>query len=75
MTPPMNLTNLPNSVLETFIPGYSLVSRFILVAFGFDVSLVVSVSVVIFWLHYRPRLYLPKNLGADPQAFHRVSHS
>lgn len=46
MMPSMNPTNLPKSVLEAFIPGYSLISRFILDVFGFDMSLVVSVTVL-----------------------------
>ncbi|KAB2578122.1 ATPase AAA+ type core [Lasiodiplodia theobromae] len=43
-----NLTELPSNILEAFIPGYSLISRFILDAFGFDISLVVSVGLLAF---------------------------
>ncbi|KAL2010637.1 hypothetical protein VTN00DRAFT_6444 [Thermoascus crustaceus] len=48
MMPSMDPANLPNSVLEAFILGCSTVSKFILDAFGFDVSLVVFVDVLIF---------------------------
>lgn len=43
-----NLTELPSNILEAFIPGYSLISRFILDAFGFDISLVVSIGLLAF---------------------------
>lgn len=43
-----NLTDLPNNILEAFIPGYSLISRFILDAFGFDIGLVVSLGLLVF---------------------------
>ncbi|KAF2754659.1 P-loop containing nucleoside triphosphate hydrolase protein [Pseudovirgaria hyperparasitica] len=43
-----NLTELPTTILETFIPGYSLISGFILDVFGFDVSILVSAAVIIF---------------------------
>lgn len=46
----LNLTNLPTNILEAVVPGYSLVSRFILEIFGFDISLVVSVFALIFGL-------------------------
>lgn len=47
---PLNLTNLPTNILEAVVPGYSLVSRFILEIFGFDISLVVSVFALLFGL-------------------------
>ena len=43
-----NLTNLPSNVLEAFIPGYSLISKFILDVFGFDVGIVVSIGLILF---------------------------
>ncbi|KAL1632593.1 hypothetical protein SLS56_003492 [Neofusicoccum ribis] len=43
-----NLTELPSNILEAFIPGYSLISRFILDVFGFDIGLVVSVAILAF---------------------------
>lgn len=46
--PPMNLTQLPANILETFIPGYSLVSRFMLDVFGFDISVAVSIFALLF---------------------------
>lgn len=47
-TAPVGLTRLPNTILETFIPGYSLLSGFILDVFGFDVSIVVSILLLVF---------------------------
>jgi len=38
-----SITHLPTSLLEAFIPGYSLISRYLQEAFGFDVSVIVSV--------------------------------
>ncbi|OJJ48961.1 hypothetical protein ASPZODRAFT_129305 [Penicilliopsis zonata CBS 506.65] len=38
----VELMNLPATLLEAFIPGYSLISRFALDMFGFDASLLVS---------------------------------
>lgn len=45
-----NLTELPSNILEAFIPGYSLISRFVLDFFGFDIGLVVSVGLLAFAL-------------------------
>ena len=45
-----SITKLPANILETFIPGYSLISRFLLEVLGFDVTLVVSVCLLIFGL-------------------------
>ena len=42
------LTQLPANILEAFIPGYSVISRFLLEAFGVDVTLLVSVCALIF---------------------------
>ncbi|KAK2763087.1 hypothetical protein FQN54_009721 [Arachnomyces sp. PD_36] len=47
---PLNLTNLPTNILEAVVPGYSLVSRFILEIFGFDISLFVSIFALLFGL-------------------------
>ncbi|KAK2748508.1 hypothetical protein FQN57_000641 [Myotisia sp. PD_48] len=44
----MNLTQLPNSILDAVIPGYSLISRFIFELTGFDTSIVVSLFVLVF---------------------------
>ena len=44
------LTQLPANILEALIPGYGIISKFLLDAFGFDVTLLVSVSVMIFGL-------------------------
>ena len=42
-----NLTQLPANLLEAFIPGYSIISRFLFDAFGVDVSLLVSVCLLV----------------------------
>src|SRR5580698_10252623 len=39
----------PTKLLETFVPGYSLIHKFLLFAFGFDVTILVSLGVVL-WL-------------------------
>ena len=44
------LTQLPANLLEAFIPGYSIISRFLFDAFGFDISLLVSVCLLVFGL-------------------------
>ncbi|MCJ1486485.1 hypothetical protein MMC06_006662 [Schaereria dolodes] len=55
-----SITQLPANILEAFIPGYSVISRFLLEVLGFDVTLVVSVcflgfglvtSIRFFWKH------------------------
>ena len=43
-------TSLPVNILEAFIPGYSVISRFLLDLLGFDITLVVSVSLLLFGL-------------------------
>jgi len=43
-----NLTNLPLNILEAFIPGYGLISKFILDTFGFDIGIVVLISLILF---------------------------
>lgn len=45
-TDPLSLTDLPPNILETLIPGYSLISRYVHATFGFDPSLIVSVGLV-----------------------------
>ncbi|KAI4235618.1 MAG: hypothetical protein LQ352_008074, partial [Teloschistes flavicans] len=45
-----SVTPLPASILDAFIPGYSVVSNFIWNVFGFDISLAVSVSFLVFGL-------------------------
>ncbi|KAH8595073.1 P-loop containing nucleoside triphosphate hydrolase protein [Bisporella sp. PMI_857] len=41
---------LPANLLEVFIPGYSTISRLLLETFGFDITLIVSISFFIFAL-------------------------
>lgn len=38
-----SVTQLPVNILEAFIPGYSLISKFLLDSLGFDVTLLVSI--------------------------------
>lgn len=45
-----SITQLPANILEVFIPGYSIISRFLLDVLGFDVTLVVSVCLLVFAL-------------------------
>ncbi|MCJ1467172.1 hypothetical protein MMC07_005795 [Pseudocyphellaria aurata] len=45
-----SLTQLPANILEAFIPGYSVISKFLLDVLGFDITLVVSVCLLIFGL-------------------------
>ncbi|EFE39356.1 hypothetical protein TRV_05949 [Trichophyton verrucosum HKI 0517] len=47
---PVNLTQLPNNILDALLPGYSVISGFIFQITGFDVSVAVSLSVLIFTL-------------------------
>jgi len=47
-TEPLSLTDLPANILETFIPGYSIISRYILATFGFDISIIVSTGLILF---------------------------
>lgn len=44
---PMMLTDLPTTILESFIPGYRLISRLVYQATGIDINLFVSVFFVI----------------------------
>ncbi|CAF9915213.1 hypothetical protein IMSHALPRED_002375 [Imshaugia aleurites] len=45
-----SVTQLPANILEAFIPGYSLISKFLLDSLGFDITLLVSVCFLIFGL-------------------------
>ncbi|KAK3698076.1 hypothetical protein LTR37_017125 [Vermiconidia calcicola] len=44
---PMSLTDLPPKILDALIPGYSVVSKYALAAFGLDVSLWVTIVVIL----------------------------
>ena len=55
-----SLTQLPVNILEAFIPGYSIISQFLLETLGFDVTIVVSVCFLVFALVTAVR-YLWKN--------------
>ncbi|KAL8724698.1 MAG: hypothetical protein Q9166_007809 [cf. Caloplaca sp. 2 TL-2023] len=46
----VSVTQLPANILDAFIPGYPIISKFIREVFGFDISIVVSVSLLIFGL-------------------------
>ncbi|KAL8698959.1 MAG: hypothetical protein Q9224_001617 [Gallowayella concinna] len=45
-----SVTQLPANILDAFIPGYPVISKFVQEVFGFDISIVVSVSLLIFGL-------------------------
>jgi len=47
---PQPLIQLPANILEAFIPGYGTISRLLLETFGFDITLIVSVSFLVFAL-------------------------
>ena len=42
-----DITHLPSTLLDTFIPGYSLISKYILDTFAFDISIIASVCVLV----------------------------
>lgn len=46
-TEPLDIAHLPNSILEALIPGYGLISRYIATSFGVDISIFVSVGLII----------------------------
>ncbi|KXT03474.1 hypothetical protein AC578_1562 [Pseudocercospora eumusae] len=41
------LTDLPPNILDTLIPGYGLISRYIAATFGIDISIFVSIGIVL----------------------------
>ncbi|MCJ1473563.1 hypothetical protein MMC13_002214 [Lambiella insularis] len=45
-----SITQLPANILEAFIPGYSIISRFLLEALGFDITVAVSICFLVFGL-------------------------
>ena len=45
---PTNLIYLPLNVLNAFILGYSLILKFILDVFGFNISIVVLIGLILF---------------------------
>ncbi|MCJ1242595.1 hypothetical protein MMC14_010604 [Varicellaria rhodocarpa] len=45
-----SITQLPANILEAFIPGYSIISRFLLEVLGFDITVAVSVCFLLFGL-------------------------
>ena len=45
-----SVTQLPANLLEAFIPGYSVIARFLFEAIGFDITLLVSICVLTFGL-------------------------
>lgn len=45
-----SVTQLPANILEAFIPGYSIISKFLLDFLGFDITLLVSVCFLVFGL-------------------------
>ncbi|KAL8872148.1 MAG: hypothetical protein Q9174_002170 [Haloplaca sp. 1 TL-2023] len=45
-----SITQLPANILDAFIPGYPVISGFVRDVFGFDISIVVSLSLLVFGL-------------------------
>ncbi|KAL8965707.1 MAG: hypothetical protein Q9183_003724 [Haloplaca sp. 2 TL-2023] len=45
-----SITQLPANILDAFIPGYPVISGFVRDVFGFDISIVVSLSLLAFGL-------------------------
>ena len=45
-----SITQLPVNILEAFIPGYSIISKFLWEVLGFDITLVVSICLLTFGL-------------------------
>ncbi|KAI9750832.1 MAG: hypothetical protein M4579_006294 [Chaenotheca gracillima] len=43
-----SLAQMPVNLLESFIPGYSVISRYLLEAFGFDITILVSIAFLAF---------------------------
>ena len=41
-----SITDLPPNILDALIPGYSLISKYILAELGFDISVIVSLAVI-----------------------------
>ena len=46
MSEPVSLTDLPPNILDALVPGYSVISRYVLAFFGVDISLFVSLLVI-----------------------------
>ncbi|CAK4034076.1 mitochondrial chaperone bcs1 [Lecanosticta acicola] len=49
-TETLDITNLPSNILEALIPGYGLISRSIASTFGIDISIFVSIGLILFAL-------------------------
>ncbi|KAK5166501.1 uncharacterized protein LTR77_008044 [Saxophila tyrrhenica] len=45
---PLSLTELPPSILDALVPGYSLISRYIHALTGIDISFFVSIGLILF---------------------------
>ncbi|KAL8769426.1 MAG: hypothetical protein Q9209_004654 [Squamulea sp. 1 TL-2023] len=46
----VSVTQLPANILDAFVPGYPVISKYIREVFGFDISIVVSLSLLVFGL-------------------------
>ena len=44
----MSITQMPANILEAFIPGYSIISKYLWEVLGFDITLIVSICLLIF---------------------------
>jgi mitochondrial chaperone BCS1 len=58
------ITQLPPTILDTFIPGYSIVSKYILDVFAFDISVIASICVLLFAFTFGGQFAL-KHIGAQ----------
>jgi chaperone BCS1 len=59
-----DITHLPSTILDTFIPGYSLVSKYLLDVFAFDISIIASVCVLAFAFAFGGQFAM-KHIGAQ----------
>ncbi|KAL9128174.1 MAG: hypothetical protein Q9217_003099 [Psora testacea] len=57
-----NITQIPTNIVEAFIPGYSIISKLLYEYLGFDVSLMVTGSLLIFGL-IGTSIFLCKNIS------------
>ncbi|KAL8890136.1 MAG: hypothetical protein Q9192_005913 [Flavoplaca navasiana] len=52
----VSVAQLPANILDAFIPGYPVISKFIRDSFGFDISIVVSLCLLVFGLFTSAKL-------------------
>ncbi|KAL8836885.1 MAG: hypothetical protein Q9176_006015 [Flavoplaca citrina] len=52
----ISVAQLPANILDAFVPGYPVISKFIRDSFGFDISIVVSLCLLVFGLFTSAKL-------------------